>query len=86
MFPPEAGKQGGWCYVMKLPDRTRFVNDVEQLVKIQLKYLNNIRFPSMYYESRAPFCFAFSSERALQDMKEILTNAGIPANRLEEAG
>ena len=49
----------------------------------KMQYLGDNGIQSFYYVSHAPFLFAASSPQALQELGRILSNAGIPAERLD---
>lgn len=40
-------------------------------------------FQSFYYSSHAPFLFAVANKEALEEVRMLLVNAGIPSDRLE---
>jgi len=53
--------------------------------KMQQKMLT-LGYPSLYYVSHAPFLFTAVSREALQELKTIITKAGVPKKLIEELG
>ncbi len=58
--------------------------DREGQRQAKLKYIAARKCHAFYYLSHAPFLFAVRDGQALQELRQILTEAGIPPKRLED--
>jgi hypothetical protein len=51
--------------------------------RAKMASLHESGFPAFYYVSHAPFLFAFPNIETLQELRNRLVHAGIPADRFE---
>jgi hypothetical protein len=56
--------------------------DREEQLQAKMRSLADSGFHSFYYVSHAPFLFAASNSQALDEVRQILIIAGMPAKRL----
>ncbi len=75
---------GVWCVITY--DQSNYRNsklNLNEQRQAKMSHLAEEGLHSFYYVSHAPFLFAVSDTDALQQIHEILKNAGIPEERLD---
>jgi len=56
----------------------------EEQRRIKMRHILEEGFPSFYYVSHAPFLFAAANAETLEELRKVLTSAGIPQGRLQD--
>lgn len=81
-------KESGARYVVAYDQSFPHCSDPARRERMQqkMKSLAKAECLSLYYASHASFLFTARSRQDLQELKAILTEAGVPARRIEELG